>query len=120
MAATKAPLLLAVLCLFLVSEVCGFKVFMTSSFYLLQNPLIILLSTIFRLGCSWLKPKSKDQIAGQSVHRGAASHGSRRCAYRHAPHAATPARDVCLQALQLARRCALAMPNTRRAGALEL
>ncbi|KAK8552621.1 hypothetical protein V6N13_121008 [Hibiscus sabdariffa] len=82
MATTKAALLLAVVCLFLVSEIGMLMVEAQ-----VQRP---------------------------------ASHGSRRCAYKHAPHAATPAPDVCLQALQLARRSALAMPNTRRAGALEL
>ncbi|KAK9023940.1 hypothetical protein V6N11_004127 [Hibiscus sabdariffa] len=104
MATTKAALLLAVLCLFLVSEIGMLMVEAQVQRPVLRIHLLM----------------EKTQIAGQSVHRGAASHGSRRCAYRHAPHAATPARDVCLQALQLARRCALAMPNTRRAGALEL
>lgn len=53
------------------------------------------------------------------MHQGAASHGSRRCALKHAPLVATPAMGVCPLALLLARKYALAMPSTRMASALD-
>ncbi|KAH1064739.1 hypothetical protein J1N35_029726 [Gossypium stocksii] len=61
----------------------------------------------------------KSQNARGSVHQGAASHGSRRCALKHASLAATLAMGVCPLALLLTRKYALAMPSTRMASALE-
>ncbi|XVF29990.1 hypothetical protein REPUB_Repub16aG0019000 [Reevesia pubescens] len=52
------------------------------------------------------------EIAGPSVHLGAASHGSRRCALKHATLAAKGAMmGACLQALRLTEMSALAMPK---------